>query len=295
MRAVLPYPVPREKEVRVIILSDVANEADDHAAIVQTLLTPVFDVRGLVAVHFDADLSMERSLEEGRKVLEALKAPAGIVLPGAKGKDDTSSPGADLICREAMRDDVRPLFVLALGALTDVRIALEMDPAVRDRFTLIWIGGEGYPSGGWEYNLSRDAESARKVFSEVKELWQIPRPVYSAMGITLSELYARLRGKGAAADLILDRILAWNMLPAGAYRSGDAWTLGDSPAPGVLIYPHQYCYEVTDRMTFKADLSYIPAGLPLKTRVYRKVYSRLIIEDLFSKTELFSRGLVSFV
>ncbi|MGN0906411.1 MAG: hypothetical protein ACI4NM_04625 [Bullifex sp.] len=66
MKALLPYPVPEEKEVRVIILSDMANEADDHAAVIQTLLTPIFDVRGLVAVHFSEDGSMEKSLKEGK-------------------------------------------------------------------------------------------------------------------------------------------------------------------------------------------------------------------------------------
>ena len=295
MKAVLPYPVPREKEVRVIILSDIANEADDHAAVVQTLLTPIFDVRGLVAVHFLSEGSMEKSLQEGKNILKALSYPGNILMRGAKGPESDRSDGASLIVREALQDDGRKLFVLALGALTDVRIALEMNPDIRDRFTLVWIGGESYPSGGWEYNLSRDVKGSAKVFSEVKNIWQITRPVYSMMGITMSGLYVRLNGKGRPQDLILDRVIAWNMLPSGAYRSGDAWTFGDSPAPGVLIYPHQYCYETVARREIKDDMSYGQTIENLDTRVYTKVYRDLILEDLFAKMELFSRRMITFV
>ena len=44
--------LPLHKQIRVIISSDVANEADDQYAIVHQLLTPMFDVRGIIAAHF---------------------------------------------------------------------------------------------------------------------------------------------------------------------------------------------------------------------------------------------------
>ena len=295
MKALLPYPTQIEKEVRVIILSDIANEADDHAAVIQSLLTPIFDVRGIVAVHFGEEGSMEKSFLVGKRMLSALKYTNKILIPGAVGINSTSSKGAELIVEEAFKDDKRKLYVLALGALTDVKIALSLNPTIWDKFTLIWIGGEGYPKGGWEYNLSRDVNSAREVFSSLQNIWQIPRPVYSTMGITISNLYAKLKGKSVVHDLILNRIIAWNMLTSGAYRSGDAWTLGDSPAPGVLIYPHQYCYENVPRMTIEQDMRYKTLDGELITRVYTKLYPNLIFEDLFSKLELFSRGLIEFV
>lgn len=295
MKALLPYPTPIEKEVRVIILSDIANEADDHAAVIQSLLNPIFDVRGIVAVHFGEKGSMEKSYLEGKRILSALNCTNKILIPGAVGIDSTSSEGAELIVEEALKDDKRLLFVLALGALTDVKIALSINPKIWNKFTLIWIGGECYPNGGWEYNLSRDVDSAREVFCTLQNIWQIPRAVYSTMGITISTLYAKLKGKSVVHDLILNRIIAWNMLPSGAYRSGDSWTLGDSPAPGVLIYPHQYCYEIVPRMKIEQDMSYKAMNGELKTRVYTKLYPNLIFEDFFSKLELFSRGVIEFV
>ena len=43
--------LPMYKQLRVIISSDVKNEADDQFAIIHQLITPMFDVRGIVAAH----------------------------------------------------------------------------------------------------------------------------------------------------------------------------------------------------------------------------------------------------
>ena len=39
--------IPAAAQIRVIVCSDVANEADDPFAVVHHLLTPAFDVRGV--------------------------------------------------------------------------------------------------------------------------------------------------------------------------------------------------------------------------------------------------------
>lgn len=45
--------LPPDKQIRVVISSDVSNEADDPFAIVHQLLTPIFDVRGVIATHYE--------------------------------------------------------------------------------------------------------------------------------------------------------------------------------------------------------------------------------------------------
>ena len=48
-----PLFVPEpSKQVRVILNTDAKNEADDQYAIVQTVLTPMFDLRGIIPAHF---------------------------------------------------------------------------------------------------------------------------------------------------------------------------------------------------------------------------------------------------
>lgn len=59
------FYVPQEKRIKVILDSDVRNEVDDQFAIMHALMTPKFDVRGVIAAHFGHDRireSMEASV-----------------------------------------------------------------------------------------------------------------------------------------------------------------------------------------------------------------------------------------
>ena len=46
------YQVSENKKIRVIVHTDCKNEADDQFALAHHLMTPKFDVRGIVAGHF---------------------------------------------------------------------------------------------------------------------------------------------------------------------------------------------------------------------------------------------------
>lgn len=56
------YTVPENKKVRVIVHTDCKNEADDQYAVAHHLMTPRFDVKGLVAGHFWKTRSSTASL-----------------------------------------------------------------------------------------------------------------------------------------------------------------------------------------------------------------------------------------
>ena len=70
------FNVPKEKQVRVIVDTDAKNEADDQYAIVHALLTPKFNIKGIVASHFGTRrtrTSMEESYEECVKLLDLME------------------------------------------------------------------------------------------------------------------------------------------------------------------------------------------------------------------------------
>ena len=46
--------LPLQTQLRVIVSSDVRNEADDQFAVAHHLLTPIFDLRGIVAAHYES-------------------------------------------------------------------------------------------------------------------------------------------------------------------------------------------------------------------------------------------------
>ena len=69
------FPVPQEKQVRLITDTDAKNEADDQFAVVQALLSPKMDNVGLIAAHFGIDRvadAMEASYHELETILDKM-------------------------------------------------------------------------------------------------------------------------------------------------------------------------------------------------------------------------------
>ena len=73
------YTVPETRRVRVIVDTDCKNEADDQFAVAHFLMTPRFDIRGVVAAHFGKNerylpkLNVEASYDEIIKVMELME------------------------------------------------------------------------------------------------------------------------------------------------------------------------------------------------------------------------------
>jgi purine nucleosidase len=84
---------------RVIINTDAKNEADDQFAIVHALLTPVFDLRGIVPAHFGTERTAT-SLQESRAEVDHLLRLMGlegsvVVADGAPRPIPDESTGVD--------------------------------------------------------------------------------------------------------------------------------------------------------------------------------------------------------
>src|ERR1043166_3587142 len=132
---------PANKLNRVIINTDAKNEADDQFAIVHALLTPSFEVHGIIPAHFGnrGPNSLQASHDEVNKLLGLMALDGQVrVEPGARTalpdeKTAMPSPGAEFIIEEAMREEPRPLHIAFYGPLTDMASALLMEPAIEER------------------------------------------------------------------------------------------------------------------------------------------------------------------
>ena len=56
------FTVPKSKQIRLLVDSDARCEADDAFAIVHDLLTPQFQVKGILAEHFGERPGVENSM-----------------------------------------------------------------------------------------------------------------------------------------------------------------------------------------------------------------------------------------
>lgn len=287
---------PPAAKQRVIVNTDAKNEADDQYAIVQAVLTPSFDLHGIIPAHFGTGksaTSMQDSYDETKLLMRlmglegAVRVEAGASHAMPDEATPVDSPGARLIIEEALKDDKRPLHIAFYGPLTDMASALRLEPQIEKRnLRVIWIGGGVWPSGGREYNLSNDIHAANVVMKSTLEVWQVPRSTYRTMGVTYAELIEKVYPQGEIGKYLVEQLLEHNAKtrPEMEYRS-----LGDSPCIGIILDPECGHFSWRPAPTFDEQMHYIHSGQYRPIRVYENVNTRFIHEDFFAKLAQFIR------
>jgi inosine-uridine nucleoside N-ribohydrolase len=317
------FSIPPERQVRALISSDAANEADDQFAIVHALLTPKIDVKGLGAAHFGtmfgpSQIGERASYDEEIRLVELLGSDKRVWHGAGTPLSDETTPieseMAKAILAEARAGDERPLFALVLGPLTDVASALLLDPGIAERLTIVFIGGSPRSRGGFEFNLGNDLAAANVVFTSGAPVWQIPDSVYSLMKVSLATLAARVAplgelgahlfqgviDAGARISQVLQTYPQFASLPpaerATRFPNNETWQLGDSPAVGVLLSDHAGHFAMHPAARVNRDFTYEPiADAQHGVRIYERVDSHMIIDDFFAKLEHWHRQRTSIV
>ena len=291
------FQIPEEKKIRVILNTDAKNEVDDQFAIVQTVLTQSFDLRGIIAAHFGtgkSDTSMQDSYDEIMHLLKLMHMEDEVVVKkGAAAaleseQEPQISEGSRLILEEAEKDGT--LYIAFLGPLTDMASAIIQNPEIVNKdIKVIWIGGGNYPNGGSEYNLKNDITAANVVFKSGIEVWQIPRNVYRMMPVTFAELYSRVYPHGELGRYLTENVITFNNV--GNKRPTEYRVLGDSPAIGVMLYEDCGVWNMVKKPIFNADTTYNYDKDYGTIRVYENMNDRFIMEDFYAKLQLWNEGM----
>ena len=125
--------LPENTRLRVVVCSDVANEADDPFAVLHHLLTPNFDVRGVIAAHFESKApgtrtTMEVSYQALLRLLRAAEIGAEVILlaknvDGVYDSDPAKNPDAKKYEKLSYMDVLNQ----GLGVMDTTATSLSMD------------------------------------------------------------------------------------------------------------------------------------------------------------------------
>ncbi len=116
------------------------------------------------------------------------------------------SEGAERIIEAALSDDERVLFVVAIGAVTNVASALLMAPEIAARMVVTWTSG--YPtwtdlSNRPSLNLVQDPHASRLLFSSGVPLVYLPGyHIGAQLRFSLPEMEAWIRDKGEIGEYL---------------------------------------------------------------------------------------------
>ncbi|HQE91538.1 MAG TPA: nucleoside hydrolase [Anaerolineae bacterium] len=243
---------PPTGKVQMVLDTDTYNEVDDQFAIVQALLSPEkLEVLALYAAPFFNDRStgpadgMEKSYEEILRLLARLDVPsAGLVFRGSEhylpdGDHPVESAAAyDLVAKAlARRESDDPLYVVAIGAITNVASALLLAPEIIRRIVVVWLGGHAFH---WpdtrEFNMWQDPPASRVILDSGVPLVQIPvMGVCSHLHTTIPEIERYVARRGAIGDYLAETVksyhadhFAWSKviwdIAAVSYLLDESWT-----------------------------------------------------------------------
>lgn len=165
---------PPQGKLKVVIDTDTYNEIDDQFAVVYALLSPEqMEVEAIYAAPYFNNRSegpadgMEKSHQEILRLLEKLDRPhEDFVFRGSEGflqnnNQPYESDAAKDLVKRAMASE-EPLYVLTLGAPTNIASAILMEPEIINKIVVVWLGGKGL---NWhtakEFNLQQDVLSSR--------------------------------------------------------------------------------------------------------------------------------------
>lgn len=215
---------PPSGKVRMVLDTDTYNEIDDQFAVVHALLSPErLSVEAIYAAPFFNHRStspgngMELSYEEILRLLDRLNVPSeGLAHRGSNGflvdygHPYTSDAVSDLIER-AMHSD-EPLYVVAIGALTNIASAILIEPKIIEKIILVWLGGNAlhWPHTN-EFNLFGDVLASRLIFDCGVPLVLIPcAGVTTHLRTTVSEIDQYVQGQGAIGEFLAKRFKEYN-------------------------------------------------------------------------------------
>lgn len=295
MQLPTPFPVPEDRRIRLIISTDAKNEADDQFAIAYALMSPKIEVVGIAAAHFAekpgvADDSMEQSYREILLVLEKMGLRGKVpVLRGApSGLADEKTPrdseAAQCILREAHTPGL-PLYVINIGAITDLASAYLLDPTIAQGIAAaIWLGGGVFPKGGSEFNLMNDIVAGNVVMDSTLPLWLIPLNASVPIRLSFSELLVRVKPHGDIGQYLVEQM--FECCAREPWPQGESWVLWDMAAVAVLLDVHMYQFHTRNAPRFAADMCYQEVERPHEIRVYDRIEPRYTMEDFYCKLAL---------
>lgn len=228
--------VPSGK-IDVVLDTDTFNEIDDQFAIAYMLASKEkLNVAAITAAPFFNENSaspsdgMEKSYKEILKILE-LADRTDLNIKTFKGSNCYLNNEKEAVISDAANEIVRlalehtsdyPLYIVAIGAITNVASAILINPLICERIVIVWLGGNAvHWDHTQEFNMQQDIAAARVVFGSGAPLVQLPcMGVVNTFATSEFELRHWLVGKNKLATYLAENAIS----AAEKYAKGKPWT-----------------------------------------------------------------------
>ena len=241
-----------ERRKKVILDTDTYNEIDDQYALTYCYLADSIDLLAVTAAPFHNEKStgfedgMVKSYNEIRRVLDMIDPDYTTpVYEGSRTTIEVSGGPVDSPAAHAIIDIVKNsdeiVYVLAIGAISNVASALMMDPSIKENMAVIWLGGNQLDSDNLgEFNLVQDFTGGQILLNSGVPLLLCPAWFVTCVLTTNIELTRDLMGHSKVCDYLAG--ITEQTWRAAGENPGWVRTIWDIGAPAIIDNPD--CAEI---------------------------------------------------
>lgn len=221
-----------EGRIPILIDTDANNELDDQHALAYAFANQdIFKIEGLTVNNTRVGNGIQGQYDEAMRVLRLFNQEKKIPLfRGATGSyadivkeigkpDFDGHEAVDFIIAKALEPRDQKLVLVPIGKLTNIALALEKAPQIREKVRVVWLGSN-YPRAG-EYNLENDTTSVNPVLESGVPLEMVVVRYGEAGGshaVSVSKelIQEKMKGRGVKA-----------VAPVTGRHGGEFSTFGD--------------------------------------------------------------------
>lgn len=225
--------VPQGK-IDVVLDTDAFNEIDDQFAIAYLLRSKdKLNTKAIYAAPFDNPRSngpadgMKRSYDEILRLLDFMNEKYDVFKGSEIFLPDENTPviseaALDLSNRINSYSPENPLYIVAIGAITNVASAMLLNPKLAENAVVVWLGGHAlHYQDTKEFNMKQDIAAARIIMSSGVPFVQLPCfGVVSNFTISKPELEYWFKGKNPISDYLVANTIE----EAEKRKKGKPWT-----------------------------------------------------------------------
>ena len=196
---------------------DTYNECDDQFALSYLLKSQErFNIEAITVApyHHDNNLSIQEGIDKSYHEIikicswlnfdytnRVFKGSTDYVEEGYNEENDA----VNKIIEVANKND--KTYILAIGAITNVALAINKDPSIIEKIEVVWLGGHSLLSkDNKEFNFRQDLQAIRDVFKSKVKLTIIPcKNVASNLVTSIYELEYFLKDKNELCNYLCQR------------------------------------------------------------------------------------------
>ena len=237
--------------------------------------------------HHDNDISIEegqeKSYQEILKICNWLNFDTeNKVFKGSNGYIENgyneTNEAVEKIIEIAEKNE--KTYIMAIGAITNVALAIKKAPDIIEKIEIIWLGGHSpICNNNKEFNFRQDVKAIKEIFKSKAKLIIIPcKGVASNLKISVYELEHYLKGKNELCNYLCSRF--YNDGIHGIQTRRVIW---DISVIAYLINKEWFEERKTDCPEINKDLSYTFKRNDRKIKFVTYLDSDKIYNDLLKK------------